>query len=77
MSNAQSFANRHVLSAGLGVKLRAPIAELPGDVRLDAHGSYAHLPEETTRKVSPADFVGDYARGGHQWNVGSTLSVGF
>lgn len=70
-------ADRHVISAGVGVKVLAPIAELPGDVRLDAHGTYAHLPEELTRKTSPADFVGDYTRGGHQWNFGTTLSVGF
>lgn len=70
-------ADRHALSAGAGVRLIAPIQELPGDVRVDVHGSYALLPEETTRKASPADFVGDYTRGGYQWNVGSTLSLGF
>jgi long-subunit fatty acid transport protein len=70
-------ADRHVVSAGAGVVLHAPIEELPGDVRLDAHGSYALLPEATTKKDSPADFVGDYTRGGYQWSIGTTLSLGF
>lgn len=78
-SGATNFvdADRHVLSAGAGVRLIAPLRELPGDVRLDVHGAYAALPESKTKKASPADFVGDYTRGGYQWNVGTTLALGF
>jgi long-chain fatty acid transport protein len=70
-------ADRHTISFGLGARLIAPIAELPGDVRLDGHVAYSMLPQRTTTKESPADFVGNYVAGGHQTNVGATLGVGF
>lgn len=69
--------DRHVLSAGTGVRLLRPIAELPGDVRLDVHGQYSMLPERVTRKDNPADFIGDYRASGSILAAGANLSVGF
>lgn len=69
--------DRHSMSLGLGLRALAPIAELPGDVRLDAHAQLSELVTATTRKADPADLVGDFTAGGHIWNVGATLTVGF
>ncbi len=69
--------DRHSMSLGLGARAVAPIAELPGDLRLDAHAQLSELVTDTTRKADPADLVGDYTAGGHIWNVGATLTVGF
>ena len=69
--------DRHSGSLGLGAKLNAPLDELPGDVRFDVHVQYSGLVSDVTRKTSPADLVGDYRAGGHIWNFGATLSVGF
>ncbi|MGH7327585.1 MAG: OmpP1/FadL family transporter, partial [Polyangiaceae bacterium] len=69
--------DRHSFSAGLGVKLNAPIRELPGDVRLDLHAQLSELPNGTTTKADPSDLVGDYTAGGHIWSMGFTTTVGF
>ena len=70
-------SDRHVLSAGTGLRLMAPIAELPGDVRLDVHAAYAILPQRTTYKDNAADFVGDYTASGRMVTLGATLALGF
>jgi long-subunit fatty acid transport protein len=70
-------ADRHTFAVGAGVRLPAPLAVLPGEVRLDVHAAYYLLPERTTLKANPADFVGDFTSKGHQTNVGATLGVGF
>ncbi len=70
-------ADRHALSAGFGVRLMRPIAELPGDVRLDAHVQWSYLPERTIAKSNPADYVGDYRASGTMLAGGATLSLGF
>jgi long-chain fatty acid transport protein len=69
--------DRHSVSLGAGVRLIAPSAVLPGDVRLDAHAQLSELASATTAKSDPADLVGDYTAGGHIWNVGGTATVGF
>jgi long-chain fatty acid transport protein len=69
--------DRQSLSLGLGARAIAPIDELPGDVRLDAHVQLSELANGTTTKRDPADLVGDYTATGHIWNVGATLTVGF
>jgi long-chain fatty acid transport protein len=69
--------DRHVLSAGVGLRLLAPIAELPGEVRLDVHAAYASLPERRTYKSNAADFTGDYAASGAMTALGFVLAVGF
>ena len=69
--------DRHAMSAGVGARVMRPIAELPGDVRLDLHTQLIELVTATTRKGDPADVVGDYVASGHIWNVGATLTVGF
>ena len=69
--------DRHSVSLGVGALVVAPLRELPGDVRFDIHVQLSELPDRTTAKDDPSDFVGDYVAGGHIWNVGSMLSVGF
>jgi len=69
--------DRHVLSAGTGVRLLKPLPELPGDVRLDGHVQWSLLPDRMTRKDNPADFVGDYHAGGSILALGVTFGVGF
>ncbi|MBW2526170.1 MAG: outer membrane protein transport protein, partial [Deltaproteobacteria bacterium] len=70
-------ADRHTVSAGLGVTLNAPAEELGGSLYLDVHGALSVLPERTTLKASPADFVGDYRAEGTMYGIGSTLGVVF
>jgi long-chain fatty acid transport protein len=69
--------DRHSVSAGLGLRLVAPGALLPGDVRFDAHAQLSVLPTSTTAKDDASDPVGDYTAGGHIWNVGLMSTVGF
>ena len=69
--------DRHSVSFGIGARLLAPLRELPGDVRFDAHVQYSDLRKATTTKADPSDFVGDYTADGHIWNVGLTATVGF
>ena len=69
--------DRHSFSAGLGVRLIAPMRELPGDVRFDTHFQLSELVDDVTRKANPADTTGDYIAGGHIINVGATMTVGF
>ena len=69
--------DRHVVGMGLGVRLVKLLRELPGDVRLDAHAQLSVLPTATTLKTDPSDLIGDYTAGGHIWNLGATLTVGF
>jgi long-chain fatty acid transport protein len=70
--------DRHAVSFGAGVLVRPTFrAELPHEVRLDAHVQLSELANGTTMKVDPADLVGDYTATGHIWNVGATLTLGF
>ncbi|MEO6419879.1 MAG: hypothetical protein ABIP39_10755 [Polyangiaceae bacterium] len=69
--------DRHSFSVGLGFKMLAPLRELPGDVRFDVHTQLSELTNAVTTKKDPSDFVGDYTAGGHIWNVGATMTVGF
>lgn len=69
--------DRHTFSAGLGVRLVAPLAEIPGDVSLDVHGAYSVLPSRAYHKSNPADFVGDYEASGSMLAMGATLGLGF
>jgi long-chain fatty acid transport protein len=69
--------DRHSVSAGLGFRIIAPGALLPGDVRFDAHAQLSVLPTQTTSKSNPSDLVGNYTAGGHIWNVGLMATVGF
>jgi long-chain fatty acid transport protein len=69
--------DRHSISLGAGVRLIAPGAVLPGDVRFDAHFQLSELIGDTTYKTNPADLVGDYTAGGHITNFGATMTVGF
>jgi long-subunit fatty acid transport protein len=69
--------DRHAFSLGLGARLKHLLPELPGDVRFDGHAQLSELVSETTLKSNPADYVGDYVAGGHIWNVGGTMTLGF
>lgn len=70
-------ADRHVVSAGVGLRLVDPVDLLPGQLGLDVHAAYAILPERKTYKDNAADFVGDYRASGRMLTVGATLSLGF
>ncbi len=70
-------ADRHALSAGLGLSMHHLIDELPGDVRFDVHGQLSILPERTTLKDDPADLIGDYRQRGRIYSLGATLGVAF
>lgn len=69
--------DRHTLSAGLGLVLNAPLRELPGSVRFDAHIAGSILPERVMEKANAADFVGDYRASGSMLAFGATLSAVF
>ncbi len=69
--------DRHAFSFGLGLRFIRLLRELPGDVRIDGHAQLSELFQGVTLKSNPADLVGDYTAGGHIWNLGGTLTVGF
>jgi long-chain fatty acid transport protein len=69
--------DRHVLSAGAGLRWVRPSEWLPGELRLDLHGAYSVLPSRKTHKANAADFVGDYDAEGRMLTVGATLAVEF
>jgi long-chain fatty acid transport protein len=69
--------DRHSVSLGVGLRVPAPAAVLPGEVRFDVHAQLSVLPTALTTKSDPADLVGDYTAGGHIWNVGATGAVRF
>jgi long-chain fatty acid transport protein len=69
--------DRHTLSLGLGVTARGLTRVLPASLSLDLHAALSHLVEETTRKASAADFVGDYTARGRIVNLGLTLTLAF
>ncbi len=69
--------DRHVFSFGLGLRLIHLPSVLPGDVRFDGHAQLSELFPGVTMKANPADFVGDYVAGGHMWNLGGNMTVGF
>ena len=70
-------ADRHTMTLGFGVVLNKPFEELPGSLELDAHAMFSILPDRTTIKDNPADFVGDYTAGGNIFGGGGTLKVAF
>jgi long-chain fatty acid transport protein len=70
-------ADRHTITVGVGLSLNAPFDELPGSLELDVHGMFSILPERTTLKDNPADFVGDYTAGGNIFGGGGTMKVAF
>ncbi|CAN5924237.1 hypothetical protein BH11MYX4_BH11MYX4_29500 [soil metagenome] len=69
--------DRHTLSLGIGATARGLARELPAALSLDLHAAVSKLLEDTTRKASAADFVGDYSARGYIVNLGLTLSVAF
>ncbi|MDB4945472.1 MAG: long-chain fatty acid transport protein [Labilithrix sp.] len=69
--------DRHTVSLGLGGAAHDLTTVLPATVTLDVHAALGVIVTETTRKASPADFVGDYTAGGTIVNVGATLGVAF
>lgn len=70
-------SDRHGFSAGLGVRLHDITSAIPGDVKLDVHAQYSHLPERLTHKSSPANPIGDYRAGGNIWSLGFTTGLVF
>jgi long-subunit fatty acid transport protein len=70
-------ADRHTVSLGTGLTLNAPGSVLMGSLALDVHGELSVLPERTTYKDNPADFVGDYRASGTMLGLGTTLTAVF
>ena len=70
-------SDRHSFSVGVGWGLRDLRPTLPGRLQLDAHLSYAYLPERAHIKDSLVDAVGDFVAGGHQVTVGLNLELAF
>ncbi|WP_438020952.1 hypothetical protein WMF18_18615 [Sorangium sp. So ce315] len=70
-------ADRHTFSLGAGVVLNRPLEELPGSLRIDAHGQLSVLPEVIVEKDNPADFVGDYRVDGSMVSLGATVTAAF
>jgi long-chain fatty acid transport protein len=70
-------ADRHIVTAGLGFALNAPTSILPGTLHLDFHSYAAMLPERTTHKDNPADFIGDYRASGSMLGLGAMLTTDF
>jgi long-chain fatty acid transport protein len=69
--------DRHAFSFGLGLRLLHLRPELPGDIRIDGHVQLSELFPGATLKSNPADLVGDFTAGGHIWNLGGSMTVGF
>ncbi len=69
--------DRHAFSMGLGLRFIHLLDELPGDIRIDGHAQLSEVIEAETIKTNPADLVGNYTAGGHIWNLGGMLTVGF
>jgi long-chain fatty acid transport protein len=70
-------SDRHTVSVGMGFRVLEPLGVIAGDVTLDAHAAVSFLPERTTLKDNPSDYVGDYTREGRQVNLGATLGARF
>lgn len=70
-------ADRHTFSLGAGVVLSRPLEELPGSLRIDAHGQLSVLPEVVVEKDNPADLVGDYRVDGSMVSLGATVTAAF
>jgi long-chain fatty acid transport protein len=70
-------ADRHTVSAGLGIELHGVASWMPGTIAVDAHAQLSILPERVTQKTSAADFVGDYKASGDMIGGGATLSARF
>jgi len=69
--------DRHTLSFGLGATARGLAKELPASLALDLHAALSELIEDTTRKGSAADLVGDYSARGFIVNLGLMITVAF
>ena len=71
----------HIFSGGIGVQflhLKEKLKVLNGPVRIDLHGQYTWLVEETSLEVNPVgDAFGDLAYRGSVFNGGVTLLVSF
>lgn len=63
-------ADKHTVSAGLGVELRRLGQVLPGPVSLDVFFAGTVLPRRTFLKADPRSAVGDFTVGGGVWQVG-------
>jgi long-chain fatty acid transport protein len=64
--------DKHELSVGAGVTLRALSRYLPGSIALDAHFAATLLPDRANRKLDPVDPIGDVVGGGVIFETGVT-----
>ena len=70
-------ADRHSASVGLGFTIRGMEPTLPGNLKLDIHFQYNHLPEQLHERDSLVHPVGDLRAGGRQFAGGAHLEVAF
>lgn len=70
-------ADRHHLTAGVGVALSDVVRVLPGPLSFDAHVQLIALSERRIQKSSPVDPVGDYVADGFVTSYGATVGAAF
>jgi long-chain fatty acid transport protein len=70
-------ADRHHLTAGVGLAIERIASVLPGPLRLDAHVQLIAISERRIQKTSPVDPVGDYTADGIVMSYGATLGAEF
>ncbi len=70
-------SDRHSFTVGVGWGLRNLRPTIAGRLQIDAHLSYAYLPERAHIKDSLVDAVGDFVAGGHQLTMGLNVELAF
>jgi long-chain fatty acid transport protein len=70
-------ADRHVLTAGLGLAMAVLPSILPRPLELDLHGQLFLFDERRIHKLDPSDPIGDYRADGSILAGGATLGVVF
>lgn len=74
-SGESSFgdADKHIVSAGLGVELRRLTQVLPRPLSVDAFWALTVLPQRAFYKADPRSAVGDFTVSGLVWQAGGQL----
>jgi long-chain fatty acid transport protein len=69
--------DRHVVATGVGVEFPHTGPTPRSSVSVNVHGDLQLLAQRVVLKSDPADPIGDYAIGGHVFNLGATLATTF
>lgn len=70
-------SDKHDLSVGLGLRVRALEVVLPRPITLDLAGQALFLTRRTYEKDDPADPIGDYTADGYLLGLSATLGIAF